>query len=58
MVVSGLPIRNGSLHAREIASMSLQLLKAVGTFTIRHFPDRKLQLRAGVHSGMYIIRAV
>ncbi len=51
MVVSGLPIRNGSLHAREIAGMSLDLLKAVDSFKIRHVQDRRLQLRAGVHSG-------
>ena len=51
MVVSGLPIPNGLLHAREIANMSLELLKAVDSFKIRHFPDKKLQLRAGVHTG-------
>ncbi|XP_071788471.1 atrial natriuretic peptide receptor 1-like isoform X2 [Asterias amurensis] len=51
MVVSGLPIRNGSAHAREIANMALSLLGAVGTFKVRHRPEWKLQLRAGVHSG-------
>ena len=51
MVVSGLPVPNGNLHAREIAGMSLALLKAVGSFQIRHKPDRQLQLRAGIHSG-------
>ncbi|XP_072021369.1 atrial natriuretic peptide receptor 1-like [Amphiura filiformis] len=51
MVVSGLPIPNGLSHAKEIAKMSLALLKAVDTFTIRHVPDKRLQLRAGVHSG-------
>ncbi|XP_072021368.1 atrial natriuretic peptide receptor 1-like [Amphiura filiformis] len=51
MVVSGLPVPNGLAHAKEIAKMSLALLKAVDTFTIRHVPDKRLQLRAGVHSG-------
>ena len=51
MVVSGLPVPNGDIHAREIAGMSLALLKAVGTFKIRHKQDRRLKLRAGVHSG-------
>lgn len=51
MVVSGLPIRNGDQHAGEIASMSLHLLSAILTFTIRHMPDTKLQLRIGLHSG-------
>ena len=51
MVVSGLPVRNGDNHAGEIASMSLHLLSAILDFTIRHMPDRKLQLRIGMHSG-------
>nr|XP_018918058.1 PREDICTED: atrial natriuretic peptide receptor 1 isoform X2 [Bemisia tabaci] len=51
MVVSGLPVRNGLEHAREIALMSLELLKAVKTFTIKHRPDDKLKLRIGIHSG-------
>eukprot|EP00057_Strongylocentrotus_purpuratus_P014597 XP_011669071.1 PREDICTED: atrial natriuretic peptide receptor 1-like [Strongylocentrotus purpuratus] len=51
MVVSGLPIRNGFAHAREIAQMSLALLGAVTSFKIRHRPDEQLKLRAGIHSG-------
>lgn len=51
MVVSGLPTRNGILHAREIARMSLSLLNAVMSFTIRHRPGEQLKLRIGVHSG-------
>ncbi|XP_072028114.1 atrial natriuretic peptide receptor 1-like [Amphiura filiformis] len=51
MVVSGLPLRNGALHAREIGGMSLALLQAVDSFKIRHVPDKRLQLRAGVHTG-------
>ena len=51
MVVSGLPVRNGDQHAGEIASMSLHLLSAILTFTIRHMPETKLQLRIGIHSG-------
>ena len=51
MVVSGLPIRNGNTHAREIVKMALSLLDAVGTFRIRHEPKTNLKLRAGVHSG-------
>ncbi|XP_072028687.1 atrial natriuretic peptide receptor 1-like [Amphiura filiformis] len=51
MVVSGLPVPNGDTHAREIAGMSLALLKAVGSFEIRHRPDKQIKLRAGVHSG-------
>ncbi|XP_073419117.1 atrial natriuretic peptide receptor 1 isoform X2 [Dendrobates tinctorius] len=51
MVVSGLPVRNGKLHTREIARMSLALLDAVKTFKIRHRPDQQLRLRIGVHTG-------
>ncbi|KAM9385908.1 atrial natriuretic peptide receptor 1 [Pholidichthys leucotaenia] len=51
MVVSGLPVRNGKLHAREIARMSLVLLDAVKNFRIRHQPDQLLRLRIGIHSG-------
>lgn len=51
MVVSGLPVRNGKIHGREIARMSLALLEAVKTFKIRHRPDEQLKLRIGIHSG-------
>ncbi|XP_039623619.1 atrial natriuretic peptide receptor 1-like isoform X2 [Polypterus senegalus] len=51
MVVSGLPVRNGKLHGREIARMSLALLEAVRSFKIRHRPDQQLKLRIGIHSG-------
>ena len=51
MVVSGLPVRNGKLHGREIARMALALLDAVKTFKTRHRPDQQLKLRIGIHSG-------
>lgn len=51
MVVSGLPIRNGNIHAGEIASMSLHLLEAIREFKIRHRPNDTLKLRIGIHSG-------
>ncbi|XP_041976908.1 guanylate cyclase 32E [Aricia agestis] len=51
MVVSGLPIRNGMMHAGEIASMALALLAATRTFRVRHRPDHRLLLRIGIHSG-------
>ena len=52
MVVSGLPDRNGDLHAKEIASMALEMLESVKTFKIRHMPEQILQLRIGIHTGM------
>lgn len=51
MVVSGLPVRNGKLHAREIVRMALALLEAVKTFKIRHRPNDQLRLRIGIHTG-------
>ncbi|XP_041823045.1 atrial natriuretic peptide receptor 1 [Melanotaenia boesemani] len=51
MVVSGLPVRNGKLHGREVARMSLALLDAVKSFKIRHRPNQQLRLRIGIHSG-------
>jgi len=51
MVVSGLPVRNGNLHAREVARMALALLNAVLSFKIRHRPEQHLKLRIGLHTG-------
>ncbi|XP_055641677.1 atrial natriuretic peptide receptor 1 isoform X2 [Toxorhynchites rutilus septentrionalis] len=51
MVVSGLPERNGHDHAREIGLMSLAILDAVKSFTIKHKPDQQLRIRIGIHSG-------
>ena len=51
MVVSGLPIRNGKQHAREISAMALHILSAVQTFIIRHKKDQQLLVRIGLHSG-------
>ncbi|XP_013147559.1 PREDICTED: atrial natriuretic peptide receptor 2-like [Papilio polytes] len=51
MVVSGLPMRNGSRHAAEIARMSLALLGAVRVKTVPHRPGERLLLRIGMHTG-------
>ncbi|XP_026577003.1 retinal guanylyl cyclase 1-like [Pseudonaja textilis] len=51
MVVSGLPERNGTRHAHEIAKMALDLVAAVRQVAIPHLPTSKLQLRAGIHTG-------
>ena len=51
MVVSGVPQENGENHASEIAKMSLSLLSACKTFTIPHRPNKKLEIRIGIHSG-------
>ncbi|XP_064478451.1 receptor-type guanylate cyclase Gyc76C-like isoform X2 [Ornithodoros turicata] len=58
MVVSGLPIRNGDSHAKEIASMALELLDAVRNFRIRHRPEATLRLRIGIHTGPVVAGVV
>ncbi|KAK7476490.1 hypothetical protein BaRGS_00032238, partial [Batillaria attramentaria] len=58
MVVSGLPMRNGNLHAREICRMSLALLNGVKSFKIRHRPEDQLKLRIGVHTGSVVAGVV
>ena len=67
MAVSGLPVSNGPLHAREvtdkqtllsitlictqIARMALRMLEEIRNFEIPHRPGTPLQLRMGAHSG-------
>ncbi len=51
MVASGVPNRNGNLHAVEICKLSLCLQYAIGTVTIPHMPKSQLQMRVGIHSG-------
>ncbi|KAJ8046329.1 Atrial natriuretic peptide receptor 2 [Holothuria leucospilota] len=58
MVASGLPIRNGDFHAREIANMAIALLRRVENFTVRHLPSYQLKLRAGIHSGSVVAGVV
>jgi len=58
MVVSGLPVRNGNKHAGEIATMALNLLSSTKDFTIQHLPNRRLQLRIGIHTGSCVAGVV
>ena len=51
MVVSGLPVKNGHEHARQVALMSLSLLDVTREFTVRHIPEHILQLRIGINTG-------
>ena len=59
MVVSGVPVRNGTRHTAEIANVSLDLLSTVTSFKIRHRPKMRLNLRIGMHDiGIQIIECV
>lgn len=51
MVASGLPVKNGKVHGKEIADMAISILDSVNRFSIRHMPSENLKLRIGIHSG-------
>ncbi len=51
MVVSGMPIRNGTQHAREVGVISLRLLDVIKNFVIPHRPNEQFRMRIGLHSG-------
>jgi len=54
MVASGLPTVY-ERHAQEMSLLALELLDSVKHHNIQHLPQQKLQLRIGLHSGMYCI---
>ncbi|NP_571941.1 retinal guanylyl cyclase 1 isoform X2 [Danio rerio] len=58
MVASGVPNRNGTRHAAEMANMSLDILHCIGTFKMRHMPDVKVKIRIGLHSGPVVAGVV
>lgn len=49
--VSGLPIRNGDNHVREIAEMSFGFLRILKQFKVPHLPDHQINIRVGLHTG-------
>ncbi|XP_033642219.1 soluble guanylate cyclase gcy-33-like isoform X1 [Asterias rubens] len=51
MVVSGCPHLNGDKHTGEIATMALDLRSAIKQVQLPHDPERKLELRIGIHTG-------
>ncbi|XP_051982336.1 atrial natriuretic peptide receptor 1-like [Xyrauchen texanus] len=58
MVVSGLPIRNGDDHAKEIARMSLAIVQGMRSFHSPHVSQQQLRVRIGVHSGSCVTGVV
>ena len=53
MVVSGAPVPKLQDHAGEIALTSLALMYITRNYTIKHLPNRRLEIRIGVHSGTH-----
>uniref|UniRef100_A0A914V5H4 Guanylate cyclase n=1 Tax=Plectus sambesii TaxID=2011161 RepID=A0A914V5H4_9BILA len=51
LCVSGLPHRNGDMHAREIAEMSMKFMFSLRDFEIQSLPKEKINLRVGIHTG-------
>lgn len=47
MLVSGLPVRNGSRHVVEIVNCAMDLLSGVLSFKVPHKPDYPLKVRIG-----------
>lgn len=55
MMVSGLPIRNGDDHAKEIARMSLAIVQGMSQYQSSHVPGQQLKVRIGLHSGKLLL---
>uniref|UniRef100_A0A0N5C074 guanylate cyclase n=1 Tax=Strongyloides papillosus TaxID=174720 RepID=A0A0N5C074_STREA len=58
LCVSGLPERNGNRHVKEIALLSLELLKKIPDFRVDHLPNEVIQIRIGMHSGSCVAGVV
>uniref|UniRef100_A0A0K0FCE8 Guanylate cyclase n=1 Tax=Strongyloides venezuelensis TaxID=75913 RepID=A0A0K0FCE8_STRVS len=58
LCVSGLPHRNGVLHVKEIALLSINLIKSLENFTIQHLPNEKIKIRVGMHTGSCVAGVV
>ncbi|KAK6750844.1 hypothetical protein RB195_002672 [Necator americanus] len=51
LCVSGLPLRNGFNHIREIVEMSLSFMDYVNRFRIPNLSKERIELRIGINSG-------
>ncbi|CAI4221389.1 unnamed protein product [Auanema sp. JU1783] len=58
LCVSGLPHRNGNQHAKEIAEMSISLLRAIKSFRVPHLPKERINIRVGNHTGPVVTGVV
>jgi len=58
MVASGLPEKNGDLHAAEIANLAIALQSITPTIVVPHDPTRRLQIKMGIHTGATIAGVV
>ncbi|KAK6026625.1 adenylate/guanylate cyclase catalytic domain protein, partial [Ostertagia ostertagi] len=58
LCVSGLPKRNGNEHARDVAEMSFELVRAIRGFRVPHLPNEKINIRVGLHTGPVVTGVV
>ena len=52
MVVSGLPIVNKKQHADILATIALEIMDCIKCIKISHLPEKTIQIRLGIHSGV------
>ncbi|KAE9416624.1 hypothetical protein Angca_009708 [Angiostrongylus cantonensis] len=58
LCVSGLPIRNGLQHIKEICDLSLELVAGLRNFRVPYLPSEKVNIRVGIHSGPVVAGVV
>uniref|UniRef100_A0A1I8GFI8 Guanylate cyclase domain-containing protein n=1 Tax=Macrostomum lignano TaxID=282301 RepID=A0A1I8GFI8_9PLAT len=54
MVASGVPIKNGDMHASEIASVALDIRDAMMEFSTGALEKGRVKIRIGIHSGAVV----
>ncbi|KJH42826.1 adenylate/guanylate cyclase catalytic domain protein [Dictyocaulus viviparus] len=55
LCASGVPVRNGNEHAKEVAEMSFELLRDIKEFRIPHLPNERVNIRVGLHTGFDLL---
>ncbi|VDM56705.1 unnamed protein product [Angiostrongylus costaricensis] len=58
LCVSGLPIRNGLQHIKEICDLSLELVAGLRNFCVPYLSSQKVNIRVGIHSGPVVAGVV
>ncbi|VDL82634.1 unnamed protein product [Nippostrongylus brasiliensis] len=58
LCASGVPIRNGLEHIREICNLALELVIGLKEFRVPHLPHECISIRVGIHSGSVVAGVV
>ncbi|WKY12616.1 hypothetical protein Q1695_003872 [Nippostrongylus brasiliensis] len=58
LCASGVPIRNGLEHIREICNLALELVIGLKEFRVPHLPNECISIRVGIHSGSVVAGVV